>query len=73
VIEDLYGRQRAEEIQLLIEYDPQPPVDSGHPSKASETVLENATREMEAAAKNPRNAISLPLVLWRTALRKLRD
>jgi len=72
VVEELCGRQRAEEIQLLIEYDPQPPVDSGHPSKASEIVLENATRQMKAAAKNPRNAISIPLVLWRMALRKIR-
>ncbi|NKB33197.1 MAG: DJ-1/PfpI family protein [Pseudomonadales bacterium] len=72
VVEELCGRQRAEEIQLLIEYDPQPPVNSGHISKASKSVLENATREMKAAARNPRNAVSLPLVLWRTALRKLR-
>lgn len=73
VVEELYGRQRAEEIQLLIEYDPQPPVDSGHPSKASPEVLANATKEMIAASKNPRNAISLPLVIWRNVLRKLRS
>jgi len=73
VVEELCGRQRAEEIQLLIEYDPQPPVDSGHPSKASNEVMTNATKEMKAAARNPRDALSLPVVIWRNFLRNLRS
>jgi transcriptional regulator GlxA family with amidase domain len=32
------GRERAEAIQLTIEYDPHPPFDAGHIRKASETV-----------------------------------
>jgi hypothetical protein len=30
---------RAEAIPLMIEYDPQPPFDSGSPGKASESVI----------------------------------
>ena len=32
---EIAGRQRAEAIQLYIEYDPHPPLDAGHISKAS--------------------------------------
>jgi hypothetical protein len=35
---EVAGRERAEAIQLVIEYDPQPPFDAGHISKASEKV-----------------------------------
>jgi transcriptional regulator GlxA family with amidase domain len=35
---EIAGRETAEAIQLVIEYDPQPPYDSGHTSKASERV-----------------------------------
>ena len=28
----LFGEQRAKEVQLLIEYNPQPPFRSGHPN-----------------------------------------
>ena len=33
------GEERASAIQLQLEYDPNPPFDCGHPSKASEEVL----------------------------------
>ncbi len=72
VIKDVYGQERAEVIQLLIEYDPMPPVDSGHPSKATKEVYQAAKAEMLQRSKNPRNAISVPVVLWRAALRKVR-
>ncbi|MCU7905168.1 MAG: DJ-1/PfpI family protein [Candidatus Thiodiazotropha sp. (ex Epidulcina cf. delphinae)] len=72
VVEDLYGRDRAEITQLLIEYDPMPPVDSGHPSKASEAVYKAARAEMLAEAKNPRNVVSVPVILWRRALQQVR-
>ena len=32
---EIAGRQRAEAVQLTIEYDPHPPFDAGHMSKAS--------------------------------------
>ena len=35
----LFGEQKAKEIQLMLEYDPQPPFNSGHPSQAEEIIL----------------------------------
>lgn len=72
VVGELCGRERAERIQLLLEYDPQPPFDSGHPGKASAAVVAAAKQEMLARSRNPRNAISVPLVLWRAAIGKVR-
>jgi transcriptional regulator GlxA family with amidase domain len=53
VVGELCGRQRAEIIQLMLEYDPQPPFQSGHPSKASKKVFEATRTEMLDRAKNP--------------------
>lgn len=72
LVGELCGRERAERIQLLIEYDPQPPFDAGHPKKASESVFAAAREEMLARSKNPRDLISIPLVLWRRVIRKIR-
>ena len=72
VVKELYGKERAEIIQLLIEYDPMPPVDAGHPTKASKSVYKLARTEMLNAAKNPRNAISVPIILWRRVLDRVR-
>jgi transcriptional regulator GlxA family with amidase domain len=38
------GEEMAKAIQLMIEYDPQPPFDSGSRSKASPAVIENARK-----------------------------
>lgn len=72
VVNELYGKERAEVIQLLIEYDPMPPFDAGHPTKASKKVYKIARKEMLHAAKNPRNAISVPIILWRRVLDRVR-
>jgi transcriptional regulator GlxA family with amidase domain len=72
VVGEIFGRERAEIIQLLIEYDPQPPFQSGHPSKASKAVFEGARAEMLGRAKNRRNALSVPIIVWRSAIRKVR-
>jgi len=72
IVKDLHGQERAEISQLLIEYDPMPPVNSGHPSKASKVVYKKAKAEALRDAKNPRNAISVPQILWRTAILKAR-
>jgi transcriptional regulator GlxA family with amidase domain len=45
----LAGRETAEAIQLGIEYDPQPPFDSGAPSKAAVPIRELVTSLMSAA------------------------
>jgi transcriptional regulator GlxA family with amidase domain len=40
----VHGRELAESLQLLIEYDPQPPFDSGSPDKAAAGTLRLALR-----------------------------
>jgi transcriptional regulator GlxA family with amidase domain len=40
----VHGRQLAESLQLAIEYDPQPPFDSGSPTKADASTLRLALR-----------------------------
>jgi transcriptional regulator GlxA family with amidase domain len=40
----VHGRELAESLQLLIEYDPQPPFSSGAPEKASASTLRLALR-----------------------------
>ncbi|HKP89013.1 MAG TPA: DJ-1/PfpI family protein [Thermoleophilaceae bacterium] len=42
--ERVHGREVAESLQLLIEYDPQPPFDTGAPEKAAAGTLRLATR-----------------------------
>lgn len=42
--ERVHGRKLAESLQLVIEYDPQPPLDSGAPTKADASTLRLAFR-----------------------------
>jgi cyclohexyl-isocyanide hydratase len=42
--ERVHGRELAESLQLAIEYDPQPPFDSGSPTKADASTLRLALR-----------------------------
>ena len=44
---EIAGRERAEAIQLTIEYDPHPPFDAGHMSKASEKVRDLGRQIMD--------------------------
>ena len=48
----VHGPAAAEAIQLVIEYDPQPPFDAGAPHKASDQV-KRAAGTMLAAAASP--------------------
>jgi hypothetical protein len=72
IVGEVCGQERAEVVQLLIEYDLQPPFKSCHPSKASKAVLEKSRYEMLKRAKNPRHAISAPLIMWRNVLERVR-
>ena len=65
---EIAGRERAEAIQLYIEYDPQPPFDTGSPSKASKTVLDDARTLGRRIAVNPSELRAVPTVAWRRAL-----
>lgn len=42
--ERVHGRKLAESLQLIIEYDPQPPFDTGSPTKADASTLRLALR-----------------------------
>jgi transcriptional regulator GlxA family with amidase domain len=69
---EIAGRQHAEVIQLYIEYDPQPPYDSGHPSKASKAVVSEAKALGRKIAVNGSEVRAIPVVVWRRVLGKFR-
>lgn len=72
LVGEICGRERAEIVQLCIEYDPHPPYDAGHPSKASPQVRAAARTETLRGAATPREALAVPRVLWHQALRTVR-
>jgi len=47
----LFGEQRAKEVQLLIEYNPQPPFRSGHPNLAEHSIVEAVKKQREEIQK----------------------
>jgi transcriptional regulator GlxA family with amidase domain len=49
---ELVGEEQAKAIQLVIEYDPAPPFDSGHPSKATEETRAAATAILTSALEH---------------------
>jgi cyclohexyl-isocyanide hydratase len=60
IVAELAGAEVAKAIQLAIEYDPEPPFNSGHPDKASEAAKavmlqrnEKARSGIEAALERP--------------------
>jgi transcriptional regulator GlxA family with amidase domain len=50
LVQKTHGDEAAQAVQLGIEYDPQPPFDSGSPEKASESVIEVARAAAVAQA-----------------------
>lgn len=72
LVGEIAGREAAEVAQLMIEYDPQPPFNSGSPNKASEKVRQMAAAELARLAKNPRDFISIPQIMWRSAISRRR-
>ena len=50
LLDRMYGPAIAQSVQLAIEYDPQPPFDSGSPSKAPPDVVELARAALHAPA-----------------------
>jgi transcriptional regulator GlxA family with amidase domain len=61
---EIAGRERAEAIQLYIEYDPQPPFDSGHMSKASKETQKLAKEMMDDAMPADQRRL-VPKIAWR--------
>lgn len=70
---EIAGEERAQLIQLAIEYDPHPPFDTGHPDKASADLLRKARLEMTKIAAGPRLPVDIVTSLWRLALNRARD
>ena len=69
---EIAGQEAAEVAQLMLEYDPLPPFNAGHPSKASDHVREKAAAELARLARNPRDIISVPKIVWRRAIDRSR-
>jgi hypothetical protein len=67
------GDGRAKAIQLAIEYDPQPPFDSGHMSKASAATKAAATAMLTRDAVKPAQIKAATLLAWEQALRAVRS
>jgi hypothetical protein len=47
LVQKIHGDDYAQAVQLGIEYDPQPPFDSGSPSKAPSHIVELVKRVMD--------------------------
>jgi transcriptional regulator GlxA family with amidase domain len=66
------GADRAKVIQLSMEYDPQPPFDSGHTSKASAATRAAATALMARDLADPTQLAAATSLLWSHALKTAR-
>lgn len=63
LVGQIAGRALAEAIQLTIEYDPQPPFDAGHMSKASEPVRKRAKQLLEDRTDLKQTLVK-PRIAW---------
>jgi len=70
---EIGGEGRAKAIQLAIEYDPQPPFDSGHLSKASATTKAAATALLSRDSVKPANLTAATMLAWEQALAAVRS
>jgi len=61
---EIAGRERAEAIQLVIEYDPHPPFNSGHMSKASKETQKLAKEMMDESMPADQSRL-VPKIAWR--------
>ncbi len=66
------GEGRAKAIQLSMEYDPQPPFDSGHMSKASTSTKAMATAMMSKDLVKPKQLKATTGLLWDHAIQRAR-
>ncbi|MCH9730873.1 MAG: DJ-1/PfpI family protein [Actinomycetia bacterium] len=66
------GEAKAKAIQLSIEYDPQPPFDSGHMSKASASTKALAAAMMGKESMKPKALAATTGLLWDAALQSVR-
>lgn len=66
------GEAKAKTIQLSMEYDPQPPFDSGHMSKASPATKAAAAALMGRDLVKPAQLKAASLLVWDQALKRVR-
>ncbi|MGW6424862.1 DJ-1/PfpI family protein [Nocardia sp. NPDC055053] len=67
------GEAPAKAVQLLIEYDPQPPFDSGHASKASAATKARATAQLTKESIQLRQVLPAVQLLWSAAIHRARS
>ncbi|MBA0044789.1 DJ-1/PfpI family protein [Mycobacterium sp. NPDC050853] len=75
LVGEIAGRSRAEATQLCIEYDPQPPFDTGHFSKASTRNKADAVRmmkEMISTREVGSEFVAGSKVLWTNVIDRVR-
>ena len=73
LVGEIAGRDHAEMVQLYIEYDPQPPYDSGHPSKARKEITDRAFKLSRKIAFTPSQMGAVAVVAWRQTLSAFRN
>ncbi|MFI9510505.1 DJ-1/PfpI family protein [Nocardia sp. NPDC052566] len=79
LVGEMFGREQAESIQLIIEYDPRPPFDAGHVTKASAAVKRKAlvdmgrlTPEFQRSGALLTTLTGTQKALWRSMIRRIR-
>ncbi|GAA10932.1 DJ-1/PfpI family protein [Gordonia alkanivorans] len=71
--DEIAGTKKAEAIQLAIEYDPQPHLDSGHRSKASAGTITASTLLLSRDVHKPEVLKLSTQLLWDRTLAKVRS
>ena len=66
------GDAKAKAVQLVIEYDPQPPYDSGHTSKASAATKASATAQLSKETVKAHQLVPSARLLWDAAIKRVR-
>jgi transcriptional regulator GlxA family with amidase domain len=67
------GEAKAKAVQLAIEYDPQPPFDSGHMSKASAATKAAATAQLSMETIKHHQLAPSAQLLWTAAIQRVRS
>jgi transcriptional regulator GlxA family with amidase domain len=67
----IVGQERAEAIQLTIEYDPHPPFNAGHTDKASDRVRKLAKEMMDGRMPADQRRL-VPKIAWRRVVDLMR-
>jgi len=69
---EICGEAKAKAVQLAIEYDPQPPFDSGHVSKASAATKASATAQLTKETFKQHQVSQSVRLLWDAAIQRAR-